>query len=112
MSGISGHSESDVLIDTLDGPMRCMVVRPPGTGPAVIMYPHVGGLTVTMRGMAEHVAAAGYLCIVPDLYHRLGTVVVDPQSDAEDVIAIRKIAAASISDAGAMRDTQGIFRWL
>jgi carboxymethylenebutenolidase len=102
------------IIDTRQGPMRAILARPAGRGPfpAVITFPHVGGLTDTMRMMAEKVAAGGYLSVVPDLYHRLGTIVVDPQSRDEKVVAIRRIAAASVTDDGAMEDCEAVLRWL
>ncbi len=80
--------------------------------PAVITFPHVGGLTNTMRTMAARVAEGGYVSVVIDLYHWLGTVVIDPESNNENVVAIRKIAAASVTDARAMRDAAAAFDWL
>ena len=105
---------SMTFIDTDQGPMRAIVAWPTGLGPfpAVVTYPHVGGLTDTMQIMAERVAAGGYVCIVPDLYHRLGTIVIDPQSDDPDVVAIRSIAAASVTAQGVLEDTAAVFRWL
>jgi carboxymethylenebutenolidase len=102
------------IIPTPTGPMLTLVARPHGAGPfpVVITYPHVGGLTGTMRLMAERVAAGGYACFVPDLYHRLGTIVIDPQSDDADVAAIRRIAAQSVTDANAMADTAALLDWL
>jgi carboxymethylenebutenolidase len=105
---------ASVLVPTPAGPMQALVARPDGLGPVpvVITYPHVGGLTDTMRMMADRVAAGGYACFVPDLYHRLGTVVIDPQSEDVDVVAIRRIAAASVTDANAMTDTGALLDWL
>jgi carboxymethylenebutenolidase len=100
-------------IDTREGPMRAIVIRPPGQGPfpAVITYPHIGGLTNTMRLMAARVAEGVYVSVVIDLYHRLGTIVIDPESVQENVVAISRIAAASVTDAGAMQDTKAAFDW-
>lgn len=105
---------ADVEIETPEGPMRAIMARPREGDPlaAVIAYPHVGGLTGTMRSIAAIVARGGYACLVPDLYHRLGTIVIDPQSTDEQVVAIRKIAAASIGEASAMRDTDAVIAWL
>jgi carboxymethylenebutenolidase len=115
---------NDAVIPTPAGLMRALVARPAGRGsegpgsdgsgpfPVVITYPHVGGLTSTMRLMAGRVAAGGYACVVPDLYHRLGTIVIDPQSDDADVVAIRRIAAASVTDGNAMADTAALLGWL
>src|SRR5262249_17301164 len=54
----------------------------------------------------------GAVCVVPDLYHRLGTIVLDPQSSDEDAVAIRQAAAASVTDANAMRDAAAAVAWL
>jgi carboxymethylenebutenolidase len=105
---------TDIALSTPDGPMRAILARPANAEVigGVIMFPHVGGLTDTMRTMAGMVAAGGYLCFVPDLYHRLGTIVLDPQSDDDDAVAIRRIAAASVTDECAMRDTRASIDWL
>ena len=104
---------TEVEITTADGPMRAIVARPGGAcRGGVIMFPHVGGLTDTMRRMAQIVADGGFLCVVPDLYHRLGTIVLDPQSSDEDAVAIRRVAAASVTGANAMRDAEAAMRWL
>jgi carboxymethylenebutenolidase len=110
MTSIASESAT---IDTREGPMRAIVVRPPGQGPfpAVMTYPHIGGLTNTMRLMAARVAEGGYVSVVIDLYHRLGTIVIDPESTQENVVAISRIAAASVTDAGAMQDTAAAFDW-
>jgi carboxymethylenebutenolidase len=114
-AGLAPGAISDAIIDTPQGPMCAIVARPAASAaacPAVITFPHVGGLTDTMRLMAQQVSTGGFVCVVPDLYHRLGTIVIDPQSENADVVAIRKIAAASITEPGAMEDTRAVLRWL
>jgi carboxymethylenebutenolidase len=103
---------SDIEIATGDGPMRAIVARCASAMRGVILFPHVGGLTDTMRTMAQIVADGGCVCVVPDLYHRLGTIVLDPQSSNEDAAAIRKAAAASVTDTNAMRDAAAVIAWL
>jgi len=104
----------DTFIDTPDGPMAAIVAMPRSVGPfaSAIILPHVGGLTRTMRIMAERAAEGGYLCVVPDLYHRLGTIVLDPQSNDENVLAIRRIAAGSLTGSGVMADVRAVLDWL
>jgi carboxymethylenebutenolidase len=102
----------DIEIATAAGPMRAIVAQPDAARGGVIMFPHVGGLTDTMRTMAHVVADGGYVCVVPDLYHRLGTIVLDPQSNDADAVAIRQAAAASVTDANAMRDAAAAIAWL
>lgn len=107
-------SLGEIRIDTPDGPMRCIVARPETGRPvdAAIMYPHVGGLTDTMRTMAARAAAAGFICIVPDVYHRLGTIVLDPQSTDEEAVAILRIAAGSVTPEGVAIDGGAVLDWL
>jgi len=102
------------LIETPSGAMQAIIAEPKGSGPfpAAIMYPHVGGLTQTMRLMARRCAQGGYLCVVPDLYHRLGTIVLDPQSHDETGVAIRRLAASSLTPDGVMSDTRALLDWL
>jgi carboxymethylenebutenolidase len=103
---------NDVEIATPDGPMRAIVARCAEATRGVVLFPHVGGLTGTMRTMARIVADGGSVCVVPDLYHRLGSIVLDPQSSDEDAVAIRKAATASVTDANAMRDAAAAIAWL
>jgi carboxymethylenebutenolidase len=106
--------QHDPTIDTPEGPMRAIMVVPSGHGPfpTAIMYPHSGGLTETMRMMARRAAEGGYLCVVPELYHRLGTIVLDPQSTQENAVAIRRIAADSLTSGSVMADTRALLDWL
>ncbi|MFI5012314.1 MAG: dienelactone hydrolase family protein [Hyphomicrobiales bacterium] len=111
---MSAMPKRNAVIDTPDGRMAAILARPGGKGPfgAVIMYPHVGGLTDTMRLMARRCAQGGYLCVAPDLYHRLGTIILDPQSQDENVLAIRRVAAESLTPSSVMTDTRAVLVWL
>ena len=104
----------EAIVPTEDGPMRAILARPRGPGPhaPVIMFPHVGGLTETMRVMAGFVAAGGYLCAVLDPYHRLGTIVLDPQSQDPGAVAIRKVASSGVTVPRAMEDAKAVMDWL
>lgn len=113
--GIEPAFPEGVTIDevALDG-MRVLTAAPSDAPPdrAVLMLPHVGGLTETMKIMAATVAAAGYLCAVPDLYHRLGRIVLDPESNDADATHIRQIAAASVTEETAMADAGATLEFL
>ena len=61
--------------DTLsvDGsPMRCYLSTPEGPGPfpAVVVAQHAGGVDDFIETMTDRLAAAGYVGIAPELYHR------------------------------------------
>jgi carboxymethylenebutenolidase len=107
-------SDRTALIETPSGAMQTIIAEPRASGPfpVAIMYPHVGGLTQTMRLMAGRCAEGGYLCVAPDLYHRLGTIVLDPQSHDETAVAIRRLAASSLTPDGVMSDTRALLTWL
>ena len=62
------------VIQTEDGLCPTDVFTPAGTGPwpAVIFYGDAGGMRPAMRDMAARLADAGYLVLLPDLYHRYG----------------------------------------
>lgn len=101
-------------VQTPDGKMRTFVAHPDGKGPfpAVVMYQNVGGLSDILRGMARRVAEAGYYCAVPELYYRLGTIVIDPDSHDEQIMGLRKIASGSVRNAKVMEDTKALLESL
>ena len=94
--------------------METFIVHPDGTGPfpAVVMFQNVGGLSEILRGMARRVAAAGYYCAVPSLYYRLGTIVIDPDSKDEKILALRKIASGSLVNGKVVEDTRALLEFI
>jgi carboxymethylenebutenolidase len=67
-------SQRNIEVATEDGNSPCSLHLPEGEGPwpAVIMYPDAGGLRDTFREMGEHLAAMGYVTLVPEFYYRSG----------------------------------------
>ncbi len=106
--------ERDVKIATPDGEMNTMIAYPDGAGPfpSAVIFQHVGGLSESMRPMARRIAQAGYVCALPALYYRLGSIVVDPLDPDERVAAIRTIASNSLTPATVMSDTRAVLRYL
>ena len=86
---------------TVDGEtMRCYVAVPAGEGPfpAVVVIQHASGVDDFTQEMAGRFAAAGYVAIAPELYHRQ-----DPESGEDpltrmgrlrDVEVVRDVNAA------------------
>jgi carboxymethylenebutenolidase len=71
-------------IEILPG-MRGYLSRPAtGGGPAIVVIQEIFGVNAVMRGIADGLAAQGYVALVPDLFWRLepGVDITD-QSDAE-----------------------------
>lgn len=54
------------------GAMRCYLSTPerPGPSPAVVVIQHASGVDDFIQTMTDRIAAAGYVGIAPDLYHR------------------------------------------
>jgi len=65
--------------------MRMYMSVPQGSGPfpAVVAIQHQGGVDEFMENMTKRLAAAGYLAVAPDLYHRDGP-------DCKDDIVTRR----------------------
>lgn len=72
-------------ISTADGQFSAYVARPAADkAPAVVVIQEIFGVNTVMRGIADDLAAAGYLAICPDLFWRIepGIDITD-QSEAE-----------------------------
>jgi carboxymethylenebutenolidase len=72
-------------ITTADGSFSAYVARPQAANaPAVVVIQEIFGVNAVMRGIADDMAAAGYLAICPDLFWRIepGIDITD-QSEAE-----------------------------
>jgi pimeloyl-ACP methyl ester carboxylesterase len=59
-----------------EGGMEVFVAHPAGGGawPVIILYMDMWGLRATLLDIARGIAAAGYCCVLPDLYYRRGKV--------------------------------------
>lgn len=67
-------SQEQVVIQAKDGPCKAWVLTPEGQGPwpGVIFYMDAFGIRPGMIQMAAHVAAQGYVVVLPDLFYRFG----------------------------------------
>lgn len=63
-----------VIIRTLDGDSPAYVMSPSGDGPwpAAIFYGDAGGIRTGMLEMAQRLADAGYVVLLPDQFYRYG----------------------------------------
>jgi len=66
--------QEHVSIRAKDGQCAVQVFAPDGAGPwpAVIFYMDAFGIRPAMVEMAAHVASAGYVVLLPDLFYRFG----------------------------------------
>lgn len=65
---------ADVFIPTVSGEMPAYLAAPlcADRAPGVVVLHDVGGMSQDLRNQADWLAAAGFLAIAPDLYHRGG----------------------------------------
>jgi carboxymethylenebutenolidase len=67
-------TQEKVTIQTKDGQCAAQVFTPNGAGPwpAVIYYMDAFGIRPAMVEMAGHIASAGYVVLLPDMFYRFG----------------------------------------
>jgi carboxymethylenebutenolidase len=78
-------SSQSLSIKTPDGDFSAYVARPAAeSAPAIVVIQEIFGVNAVMRGIADDLAAQGYLAICPDLFWRIepGIDITD-QSEAE-----------------------------
>lgn len=107
-------SRTEAVVPTADGDCPATLHVPAGgPAPAVIMYPDAAGVRETLRLMADRLAAAGFVVLLPDVYHRHGTwrpfdaatVFGDPDERARLMGMAGSVTAEMIvQDAGAFLD--------
>ncbi len=104
--------QTDVKVRTPDGLCPSIVMAPDdeGSWPAVIMFMDAGGVRPAMIEMAGHLAAMGYVALLPEMYYRQGpykpfniaTAFTDPEERDRLMILARSLTKAMVaSDAGA-----------
>jgi carboxymethylenebutenolidase len=87
---------AELRVPTPDGPMRTYTARPDGEGPfpAIILYSNVRGLSDDLRWCARKYAQAGFYCAAPDVYHRLGDLLINADSTHADALKVKAAAYA------------------
>ena len=66
-------SRIEVVVPTPDGDCPATLHVPDaGAAPAVIMFPDAAGVRETFRLMADRLAAADLVVLLPDVYYRQG----------------------------------------
>jgi carboxymethylenebutenolidase len=86
----------EVRVPIDGGSMRTYIARPDTVQPqpAVVLYSNIRGLSDDLRWCARRYAAAGFVCAVPDVYHRIGDILLDADSPHDDVQAIKALCYA------------------
>lgn len=105
---MTGLLERDVRVETPDGPMWVFTARPDGPGPfpVAMVYMDAYGYREAIKDNVRRFAAAGYCCLMPDLFHRSGErQTLDPARSGEDFIAELRALVASVTPAMVDADT-------
>ena len=105
-----------ITIRTRDGECPSYVATPAGDGPwpAVILYMDAGGIRPAVNEMAQRLAGAGYVVLLPDLFYRYGSY---GPFDAKEVFAgdFRAILGPLMATTGndkAAADTEAFLAYL
>ncbi|MCJ2012481.1 dienelactone hydrolase family protein [Methylobacterium sp. J-076] len=105
-----------VTIRTRDGDCPSHVVTPASGGPwtAVIFYMDAGGIRPAMLDMAQQLADAGYIVLLPDLFYRYGPYgpFVPKEVFAGDFRAVLGPLMATTSPLKAAEDAEAMLAYL
>jgi carboxymethylenebutenolidase len=101
-----------ITIRTDDGDCPAFAIRPDGAGPwpGVILFMDAGGIRPALIGMAERLARAGYLVLLPDMFYRYGPFV-PREVFAGDVRAILGPLVATTGNDKAAADCKAFLAW-
>jgi carboxymethylenebutenolidase len=106
-----------LTIRTADGECPAHLFTPAhgaGPWPAVIVYMDAGGIRPTLMDMAQRLADAGYVALVPDLFYRFGPYgpFVPKEVFAGDFRAVLGPLIATTSNEKAAQDTGALIAYL
>ena len=106
--------ESIVSVSSAHGaiPAFYVVPDPDAKWPAIIFYMDAPGIREELHHMARRIAAQGYACIVPDLYHRYGSIRFDVPRRDEAMTSVILAAYHGLTDANINEDTAGVIAYL
>lgn len=106
--------EESVEIPGPDGPIPGFVAAPDGGGavPAVILYMDAPGIREELRDFARRVARAGYLCLLPDMFYRLGKIRFDLSRRDDRMSAVIQAALAHLDHERVGRDSMAFLDFL
>ncbi len=106
--------EQDVIVTTKHGRMPSFLVTPEGAGryPGIIFYMDAPGIREELRNMCRRIAKAGYACLLPDMYYRLGTIRFDIPRRDDAMSAVIRPAMNSLTNALVTDDTAAMLAFL
>lgn len=111
-------NEAQIDIATPSGAMSTFVVAPEegGPHPAVLVLMDAPGIRESLRDIARRIASVGYVSLLPDLYHRIGSGVgVGPtrnHPDAERNVQVMLAHVRTLSNALVTEDVGAVLDFL
>ena len=108
------NMESTLQIPCANGSIPTFIVEPAGleTAPAVIILMDAPGIRDELRGFARRIARAGYICLLPDLFYRLGTLRFDLSRRDDRMTAVIGASMASLDHDRVGEDCEAILNTL
>ena len=106
--------ERDCTVTTKHGGIPSFLVAPDADNqwPAIVLYMDAPGIREELRNMARRIAKQGYVCLLPDLYHRYGHLRFDIPRRSDAMSNVIKAAYLSLTDANIEEDTAGFIGFL
>jgi carboxymethylenebutenolidase len=105
--------ESEIFVTTKHGRMPTFMAAPDGPGqhPGIIFYMDAPGIREELRNMARRIAKHGYVCLLPDMYYRLGTVRLDIPRRDDGMSGVIRASMNSLSIPFVNDDTAAMLAW-
>src|SRR6202451_1505572 len=105
--------EQDVVVTTKYGACPSVVACPDGPGafPGIILYMDAPGIREELRNMARRIAKHGFVCLLPDMYYRLGTVRFDIPRRDDGMSGVIRASMNSLTIPFINDDTAAMLAW-
>ena len=106
--------EEHVTVTTKHGKMPAFAAAPAGGPPVpgIIFYMDAPGFREELCNMARRIAKAGYFCLLPDMYYRLGTVRFDLPRRDDGMSAVIRASMNHLTNQLVTEDTGAMLAWL
>ena len=105
--------ESEIIVTTKHGKMPTFMAAPdrPDQSPGIIFYMDAPGIREELRNMVRRIAKHGYVCLLPDMYYRLGTVRFDIPRRDDGMSGVIRASMNSLSIPFVNDDTAAMLAW-
>ena len=105
--------EQEVIVTTKHGRMPTFMAAPEASEACagIIFYMDAPGIREELRNMARRVAKHGYVCLLPDMYYRLGTVRFDIPRRDDAMSGVIRASMNSLNIPQVNDDTAAMLAW-